>query len=78
MVKDMSTVAVQTGNRKQTPIRRLKAAGRKIRELAIVGHSLASTSHPIMAHIIPIRRCNLSCTYCNEYDDFSKPVPLER
>lgn len=30
-----------------------------------------------MAHLIPIRRCNLSCTYCNEYDDFSKPVPLE-
>src|SRR6185312_873976 len=23
------------------------------------------------------RRCNLSCTYCNEYDDYSKPVPLE-
>ncbi|WP_228486834.1 radical SAM protein [Paludibaculum fermentans] len=33
--------------------------------------------HPIMAHIIPIRRCNLSCTYCNEYDDFSKPVDTE-
>lgn len=30
-----------------------------------------------MAHIIPIRRCNLACTYCNEYDDFSKPVPTE-
>ena len=30
-----------------------------------------------MAHIIPIRRCNLSCTYCNEYDDYSKPVPTE-
>ena len=29
-----------------------------------------------MAHIIPIRRCNLSCTYCNEYDTYSKPVPL--
>jgi MoaA/NifB/PqqE/SkfB family radical SAM enzyme len=28
-----------------------------------------------MAHIIPIRRCNLACTYCNEYDDYSKPVP---
>jgi hypothetical protein len=28
-----------------------------------------------MAHIIPIRRCNLSCKYCNEYDDYSKPVP---
>jgi MoaA/NifB/PqqE/SkfB family radical SAM enzyme len=23
-----------------------------------------------------MRRCNLSCTYCNEYDDVSKPVPL--
>ncbi|HEV1284010.1 MAG TPA: radical SAM protein [Bryobacteraceae bacterium] len=30
-----------------------------------------------MAHIIPIRRCNLSCTYCNEYDDFSPPVPTD-
>ena len=30
-----------------------------------------------MAHIIPMRRCNLSCTYCNEYDDLSKPVPIE-
>ena len=31
----------------------------------------------MMAHIIPIRRCNLACTYCNEYDSFSKPVTLE-
>ena len=30
-----------------------------------------------MAHIIPIRRCNLSCTYCNEFDDFSKPVSTD-
>ena len=30
-----------------------------------------------MAHLIPIRRCNLACTYCNEYDDYSRPVPLE-
>jgi MoaA/NifB/PqqE/SkfB family radical SAM enzyme len=35
------------------------------------------TGHAIMAHIIPIRRCNLSCTYCNEFDDFSKPVATE-
>jgi len=35
------------------------------------------TDHPIMAHIIPIRRCNLACKYCNEYDDYSKPVPLD-
>jgi MoaA/NifB/PqqE/SkfB family radical SAM enzyme len=31
---------------------------------------------PINVHLVPIRRCNLSCTYCNEYDDFSKPVPI--
>ena len=35
---------------------------------------LWSTSHPVLAHIIPMRRCNLSCSYCNEYDDYSKPV----
>lgn len=40
-------------------------------------NGLLSRDHPVMAHIIPIRRCNLSCTYCNEYDDFSKPVPAE-
>jgi len=38
---------------------------------------LISTDHPVLAHIIPMRRCNLACTYCNEYDDHSKPVPLE-
>ena len=76
-------IPAQTGEgngvqaRKQTPGRRLKAAVRKARELAIVGHSLASTAHPVMAQIVPMRRCNLSCTYCNEYDDFSKPVELE-
>jgi MoaA/NifB/PqqE/SkfB family radical SAM enzyme len=39
--------------------------------------AVASTDHPLLAHLIPIRRCNLSCTYCNEYDDFSKPVATE-
>jgi MoaA/NifB/PqqE/SkfB family radical SAM enzyme len=24
-----------------------------------------------------MRRCNLACGYCNEYDDVSKPVPLD-
>ena len=43
----------------------------------MIAKGLASTDHPILAHIIPIRRCNLSCNYCNEYDDFSKPVPLD-
>ncbi len=43
----------------------------------MIAKALASPHHPVLAHIIPVRRCNLSCTYCNEYDDFSKPVPLE-
>jgi len=43
----------------------------------MIAKGLVSTDHPIQVHIIPMRRCNLSCTYCNEYDDFSDPVPLE-
>src|SRR2546423_2184441 len=57
--------------------RRLKAAHRTLRELKMIAKGLVSTDHPIQVHIIPMRRCNLSCTYCNEYDDFSDPVPLE-
>jgi MoaA/NifB/PqqE/SkfB family radical SAM enzyme len=34
-------------------------------------------AHPILAQIIPIRRCNLDCAYCNEYDKVSAPVPLD-
>ena len=56
--------------------RRIKGATRRVRELASIAHALASTSHPYMAHIVPMRRCNLSCTYCNEFDDVSEPVPM--
>jgi MoaA/NifB/PqqE/SkfB family radical SAM enzyme len=48
-----------------------------LREFKFLAKGLLSTRHPILAHIIPMRRCNLSCTYCNEYDDVSKPVPLD-
>src|SRR5271157_5529901 len=58
--------------------RRLLAQKRLLRELRMIAKGLISTDHPILAHIIPIRRCNLSCTYCNEYDDLSKPVPTDR
>ena len=54
-----------------------RSLSRRIREIRLIAHGALSTRHPIMAHIIPIRRCNLSCTYCNEYDDFSKPVPTD-
>ena len=43
----------------------------------MIAKGLISTRHPLLVHIIPIRRCNLACTYCNEFDDFSKPVPAE-
>jgi len=43
----------------------------------MMAKALASTEHPLLAHIIPVRRCNLACTYCNEFDDFSKPVETE-
>jgi len=41
----------------------------------MIAQAIKSPYHPILAHIIPIRRCNLSCAYCNEYDRVSNPVP---
>ena len=49
----------------------------RMRELRMIAKGLRSISHPVLAHVIPMRRCNLACAYCNEYDDRSKPVPLE-
>ena len=63
--------------RPNTLTRRWKAASRKARELATVGHALLSTKHVVMAQIVPARFCNLSCAYCNEYDKVSEPVPIE-
>jgi MoaA/NifB/PqqE/SkfB family radical SAM enzyme len=31
---------------------------------------------PFLAQLVVTRRCNLSCGYCNEYDDHSAPVPF--
>src|SRR5712664_938198 len=56
--------------------RRLRFMCTRVRELLGVVKGLLSTRHPLLVHIIPIRRCNLACTYCNEFDDFSKPVDL--
>jgi MoaA/NifB/PqqE/SkfB family radical SAM enzyme len=57
--------------------RKMAAVHRRMREVQKLAKALVSTSHPLLVHIIPIRRCNLACTYCNEFDDFSKPVPAE-
>src|SRR6202165_471896 len=56
--------------------RRLKSFHRNLRGARNIARALVSIDHPLLAHIIPIRRCNLACEYCNEYDDFSKPVPI--
>ncbi|HZL57406.1 MAG TPA: radical SAM protein [Bryobacteraceae bacterium] len=57
--------------------RSLLAVRRRAREWRMLADGIRSTDHPVLAHIIPIRRCNLACSYCNEYDDFSKPVPVD-
>jgi MoaA/NifB/PqqE/SkfB family radical SAM enzyme len=49
----------------------------KLREASFITRGLLSTKHPVLAHIIPMRRCNLACGYCNEYDKVSDPVPLD-
>src|ERR1700751_5586132 len=49
----------------------------RFRELQMIARGVLSSKHVILAHIIPMRCCNLACTYCNEYDDFSPPVPTE-
>ncbi|MBI1899168.1 MAG: radical SAM protein [Acidobacteria bacterium] len=57
--------------------RGIHAVTLRMREFRMIFRGLLSTDHPVLAHVIPIRRCNLSCTYCNEYDDYSDPVPAE-
>ena len=60
------------------PVRRLlKKTGRTAREVRMFARAMQSGSHPILAQIVPIRRCNLDCAYCNEYDKISAPVPLD-
>ena len=49
---------------------------RKLRESRMFAKAMQSATHPILAQIVPIRRCNLDCGYCNEYDKTSDPVPL--
>jgi MoaA/NifB/PqqE/SkfB family radical SAM enzyme len=51
-------------------------ARRLARFLKTAVHGLADRHHPILAHLVPVRRCNLTCGYCNEYDRDSAPVPF--
>jgi MoaA/NifB/PqqE/SkfB family radical SAM enzyme len=49
---------------------------RTIREVRMVTWGLLDRARPILAQIVPMRRCNLACSYCNEYDKTSNPVDL--
>ena len=54
--------------------RKGRAAWRRVREISMIAKGLAFTDFPVQAHIVATRRCNLACAYCNEYDDYSRPV----
>ena len=70
---------------KQTISSRIRATTRKrvakvrrtIHILRTLMVGMLWTDRPMLVHIIPMRRCNLACGYCNEYDNFSAPVPLD-
>src|ERR1700739_1343296 len=56
-------------------LKTIRSLPRRFRQAQMIARAIKSNHHPILAHIIPIRRCNLSCAYCNEYDKVSSPVP---
>src|ERR1700686_2712275 len=58
-------------------MRLVRRFNRKLRETRMFVRAMQSASHPILAQIVPIRRCNLECAYCNEYDKTSTPVALK-
>src|SRR5262249_5239735 len=55
----------------------LTTTSRKARSLREFARGLLDTAHPLLVQIIPIRRCNIDCGYCNEYDKVSPPVPAD-
>ena len=55
---------------RSTAVRSVRAGRKFLR-------GLVDTGHPLLVHVIPIRRCNIDCGYCNEYDKVSDPVPYE-
>src|SRR5258708_3286677 len=54
-----------------------RRAQRAVRAAKEVARALVDTHHPILVHVVPMRRCNLACAYCNEDDAVSSPVPRE-
>jgi MoaA/NifB/PqqE/SkfB family radical SAM enzyme len=60
-----------------TPLVRLTRRARHLATAAGIGaRGLWDRHHPVLAQVVVMRRCNLACTYCNEFDKTSDPVPL--
>src|SRR2546427_553370 len=57
--------------------RKIRFLSTRWRELRMIAKGLLSTKHPLDVHLIPVRRCNLSCAYCSEFDNYSRPVLTE-
>jgi MoaA/NifB/PqqE/SkfB family radical SAM enzyme len=57
--------------------RKVRRVTRRLRMTRVVAKALQSRRHPVLAQIVPTRRCNLACEYCNEFDSTSAPIPLE-
>jgi MoaA/NifB/PqqE/SkfB family radical SAM enzyme len=55
----------------------IATAGRKARSTREFLRGLIDTAHPLLVQIIPIRKCNIDCGYCNEYDKVSPPIPAD-
>lgn len=58
-------------------MRLLRKASRQARSIREFVRGLMHTDHPLLVHIVPMRRCNIDCGYCNEFDKVSLPVPLD-
>jgi MoaA/NifB/PqqE/SkfB family radical SAM enzyme len=49
----------------------------QVKNLVTAVPRILFTNAPLDAQLIVTRRCNLSCGYCSEYDNFSDPVPTD-
>jgi hypothetical protein len=56
---------------------RMRQVLRSARVALDVAAAALDRDRPLITHLIVTRRCNLSCTYCFEYDKVSAPVPLD-
>jgi MoaA/NifB/PqqE/SkfB family radical SAM enzyme len=58
-------------------MRSLRNLGRIAHGAGLIARGLVDRDHPLLAQVVPIRRCNIDCAYCNEYDKVSAPVPTD-